>query len=173
MGGSHGRSSSFNPATSCTNQRNITTITCYSIATLLTRGFLPVNRLSSEVLYSVHPELTTELPYLLEERTHNTDSHSVCFWSQESPPGYKDSSGRLPLTSLPFEPYHQLSSSSICQLLNPDMADKSVSGPLLQEVRQLCRQLKGSLKVCELREHLDRLSLFTGRNPLVSSVAIL
>ena len=88
-------------------------------------------------------------------------------------PSYKDSSGRLPLTSLPFEPYHQLSSSSICQLLNPDMADKSVSGPLLQEVRQLCRQLKGSLKVCELREHLDRLSLFTGRNPLVSSVAIL
>ena len=88
-------------------------------------------------------------------------------------PSYKDSSGRLPLTSLPFEPYHQLSSSSICQLLNPDMADKSVSGPLLQEVRQLCRQLKGSLKVCELREHLDRLSLFTGRNPLVSSVAVL
>ena len=88
-------------------------------------------------------------------------------------PSYKDSSGRLPLTSLPFEPYHQLSSSSVCQLLNPDMADKSVSGPLLQEVRQLCRQLKGSLKVCELREHLDRLSLFTGRNPLVSSVAVL
>ena len=88
-------------------------------------------------------------------------------------PSYKDSSGRLPLTSLPFEPYHQLSSSSVCQLLNPNMADKSVSGPLLQEVRQLCPQLKGSLKVSELREHLDRLSLFTGRNPLVSSVAVL
>ena len=88
-------------------------------------------------------------------------------------PSYKDSSGRLPLTSLPFEPYHQLSSSSVCQLLNPDMADKSVPGPLLQEVRQLCRQLKGSLKVCELREHLDRLSLFAGRDPLVSSVAVL
>ena len=88
-------------------------------------------------------------------------------------PSYKDSSGRLPLTSLPFEPYHQLSSSSVCQLLNPDMADKLAPGPLLQEVRQLCRQLKGSLKVCELRENLERLSLFSGRNPLVSSVAVL
>ena len=88
-------------------------------------------------------------------------------------PSYRDSSGRLPLTSLPFEPYHQLSSFSICQLLNPIMADQPVPSPLLQEVRQLCRQLKESLKVGELREHLDKLSLFTGRNPLVSSVAVL
>ena len=89
-------------------------------------------------------------------------------------PSYKDSSGRLPLTSLPFEPYHQLSSSSVCQLLNPDMADKSVPGPLLQEVRQLCRQTKVKpQEFGELREHLDRLSLFAGRNPLVSSVAVL
>ena len=28
----------------------------------------------------------------------------------------------------------------MCQLLSPDMADKSVPGPLIQEVRQLCRQ---------------------------------
>ena len=88
-------------------------------------------------------------------------------------PSYRDSSGRLPLTSLPFEPYYQLSSFSICQLLNPIMADQPVPSPLLQEVRQLCRQLKESLKVGELREHLDKLSLFTGRNPLVSSVAVL
>ena len=90
-------------------------------------------------------------------------------------PSYKDSSGRLPLTSLPFEPYHQLSSSSVCQLLNPDMADKSVPGPILQEVRQLCRsQTKVKpQEFGELREHLDRLSLFPGRNPLVSSVAVL
>ena len=88
-------------------------------------------------------------------------------------PSYTDSSGRLPLTSLPFEPYHQLSSSSVCQLLNPNMADQPAPGPLLQEVRQLCRQLKASLKVSQLREHLDKLSLFSGRNPLVSSVAVL
>ena len=83
-------------------------------------------------------------------------------------PSYTDSSGHLPLTSLPFEPYHQLSSSSVCQLLNPNMADQPVPGPLLHEVKQLCRQVKESLKVSELREHLDKQSLFTGRNPLVS-----
>ena len=41
-----GRFSSFNPATACTHQIKITTITCYSTATLLTRGFLAANRLS-------------------------------------------------------------------------------------------------------------------------------
>ena len=89
-------------------------------------------------------------------------------------PSYKDSSGRLPVQSLPFEPYHQLSSSSICQLLNPVMADQSVPAPLLHEVRKLCRHSKmSSLVYKELREHLDRLSLFVGRNPLVSNVAVL
>ena len=89
-------------------------------------------------------------------------------------PSYTDSSGRLPLTSLPFEPYHQLSSSSVCQLLNPNMADQPVPGPLLHEVKQLCRQTKVKPQVYkELREYLDKLSLFTGRNPLVSSVAVL
>ena len=89
-------------------------------------------------------------------------------------PSYTDSSGRLPLTSLPFEPYHQLSSSSVCQLLNPNMADQPVPGPLLQEVRQLCRHTKVKPQVYKkLREHLDKLSLFAGRDPLVSSVAVL
>ena len=89
-------------------------------------------------------------------------------------PSYKDSSGRLPVQSLPFEPYHQLSSSSVCQLLNPVMADQSVPAPLLHEVRKLCRHSKmSSLVYKELREHLDRLSLFVGRNPLVSNVAVL
>ena len=88
-------------------------------------------------------------------------------------PSYTDSSGRLPLTSLPFEPYHQLSSSSVCQLLNPNMADQPAPGSLLQEVRQLCRQTKMKPQVYkELREHLDKLSLFAGKNPLVSSVAV-
>ena len=46
--------------------------------------------------------------------------------------------------------------------------------PLLHEVRKLCRHSKwSSLVYKELREHLDRLSLFVGRNPLVSSVAVL
>ena len=88
-------------------------------------------------------------------------------------PSYEDSSGRLPIEALPFEPYHWLSSSSVCQLLNPVMADKPVPGPLLAKVRKLCRHLKRSPKVSELREHLDKLSLFAGRNPLVSIVAVL
>ena len=89
-------------------------------------------------------------------------------------PSYKDGRGFFRVQSLPFEPYHQLSSSSICQLLNPVMADQSVPAPLLHEVRKLCRHSKvDSLVYKELREHLDRLSLFAGRNPLVSSVAIL
>ena len=90
-------------------------------------------------------------------------------------PSYQDGRGYLTVEALPFEPYHHLSSSFICQLLNPNMADQPVPGPLFQEVRQLCRQTN-EVKLQEfgeLREHLDRLSLFAGRNLLVSSVAVL
>ena len=38
-------------------------------------------------------------------------------------PSYQDGRSFFRVQSLPFEPYHQLSSSSICQLLNPVMAD--------------------------------------------------
>ena len=89
-------------------------------------------------------------------------------------PSYQDGRGYLTLEALSFEPYHQLSSFSVCQLFNLNMADQPVPGCLLQEVRQLCHQTKVSpQKFGELREHLDRLSLFAGRNPLVSSVAVL
>ena len=89
-------------------------------------------------------------------------------------PSYQDGRGYLTLEALSFEPYHQLSSFSVCQLFNLHMADQPVPGCLLQEVRQLCHQTKVSpQKFGELREHLDRLSLFAGRNPLVSSVAVL
>ena len=81
-----------------------------------------------------------------------------------------DGRGHLETQSLPFEPYHLLAPSYVSQLFIPNMADQPVPGPLLQEVKQLCRQLKESLTVSELREHLDKLSLFTGRNPLVSMV---
>ena len=84
-----------------------------------------------------------------------------------------DGRGHLKAQSLPFEPYHLLAPSYVSQLFNPNMADQPVPGPLLQKVMQLCRQLKESLKVSELREHLDKLSLFAGRDPLVSSVAVL
>ena len=81
--------------------------------------------------------------------------------------------GHLKTHSLPFEPYRLLAPSYVSQLFNPNMADQPVPGPLLQEVKQFCRHLKVSAKFSELREHLDKLSLFAGRNPLVSSVAVL
>ena len=84
-----------------------------------------------------------------------------------------DGCGQLETQLLPFEPYHLLAPSYVSQLFDPNMADQPVSGPLLQEVRQFFRQLKESLKISELRNHLDRLSLFAGSNPLVSSVAVL
>ena len=85
-------------------------------------------------------------------------------------PSYKDSSGRLPVQSLPFEPYHLLSSSSVSQLLSPVMADQPVPSSILHEVRKICHHSKmKSLVYEELREHLDKRSLFAGRNPLVSS----
>ena len=84
-----------------------------------------------------------------------------------------DGRGHLETQSLPFEPYHLLAPSYVSQLFNPNMADQPVPGPLLQEVKQLCLQLSKSLKFSELREQLDKLSLFAGRNPLVSSVTVL
>ena len=85
-------------------------------------------------------------------------------------PSYKDSSGCLPLQSLPFEPYHRLESSFIFQLLNPDKADEEVPTSLLHKIRTLCHQFKMKPQVNKnLREYIDGLSLFAGRNPLVST----
>ena len=84
-------------------------------------------------------------------------------------PSYQDGRSFFRVQSLPFEPYHQLSSFFVSQLLNPVMADQPVPAPLLHEVRKLCHHSKvDSLVYKELREHLDKLSLFAGSNPLVS-----
>ena len=82
--------------------------------------------------------------------------------------------GHLPTQSLPLEPYHFLSPSSVCELFNRSNADQPVPSALLHEITKHFNQLKIKPQVYkELREHLDRLSLFAGRNPLVSSVAVL
>ena len=83
--------------------------------------------------------------------------------------------GRLPTQSLPLEPYHLLSPSSVCELFNSSNADQPVPTALLHEITKHFSQLKMKKPQAykELREHLDRLSLFAGRNPLVSSVAVL
>ena len=84
--------------------------------------------------------------------------------------------GRLSTQSLPLEPYHLLSPSSVCELFNTSKADQPVPATLLCEVQKQFSKLQlgeKQLVYKELREHLDRLSLFVGRNPLVSSVAVL
>ena len=86
-------------------------------------------------------------------------------------PCFRDGGGYLTVEALPFEPYHLLSTSSVCQLLNPNTADQPVPSPLLQEVRQLCHHTRMKpLTYGELRNHLDMLSLFAGRSPLVSGM---
>ena len=70
---------------------------------------------------------------------------------------------------LPCEPYHLISPSYVCQLFNSDMADQPVPAPLLQEVRKHFHLLRNTpLVYKELREQMDKLSIFAGRNPLVS-----
>ena len=82
--------------------------------------------------------------------------------------------GRLPTQSLPLEPYHLLSPSSVCELFNHSNADQPVPTTLLHEITKHFSELKMKPQVYkELREHLDKLSLFAGRDPLVSSVAVL
>ena len=77
----------------------------------------------------------------------------------------KDGSNQLSTeTALLFEPYHLLSSSSVCELME---SDQPVSSALLNEVRECCQQPQLESQ-SHLREHLDSMSIFTGRNPLVS-----
>ena len=70
--------------------------------------------------------------------------------------------------SLPLEPYHLISPSSVCHLFNSNMADQPVPHPLLQEVKRHIHLPGDILVYKELREQLDKLSIFAGRNPLVS-----
>ena len=79
----------------------------------------------------------------------------------------KDDSNQLSTeNALLFEPYHLLSSSSVCELME---SDQPVSCALLNEVRECCQQPQlESQSHLSLREHLDSMSIFTGRNPLVS-----
>ena len=69
------------------------------------------------------------------------------------------------------EPYYLLQPSSVCQLLNQSMSSQPVPDPLLQEVLRYCQQPQQKPRDHkELRECVNKHSLFAGRNPLVSSV---
>ena len=73
--------------------------------------------------------------------------------------------------ALSCEPYYLLQPSSVCQLFNQSMASQPVPDLLLQEVLRYCQlphQKPRDHK--ELRECVNKHSIFAGRNPLVSSV---
>ena len=73
--------------------------------------------------------------------------------------------------ALSCEPYYLLQSSSVCQLFKQSIASQPVPDSLLQEVLKFCRlpqQKPRDHK--ELREYVNKHSIFAGRNPLVSSV---
>ena len=68
--------------------------------------------------------------------------------------------------ALSCEPYYLLQPSSVCRIFNQSMASQRVPDPLLQEVLKYCLQKPQDYK--ELRECVDKYSIFAGRNPLVS-----
>ena len=69
-----------------------------------------------------------------------------------------------------FEPYHLLNPSSVCELMDSRKSDQPVSSALLNEVRECCQQPQlESQSHLSLRKHLDNMSIFTGRNLLVSN----
>ena len=73
--------------------------------------------------------------------------------------------------ALSCEPYYLLQPSSVCQLFKQSMANQPVPDPLLQEVLRYCQQPQQKPRDHkELRECVNKHSIFAGRNPLVSSV---
>ena len=79
--------------------------------------------------------------------------------------------GYLPTQSLPLEPYHLISPSSVYQLFNSSKADQPVPTPLLQKTQEHYNLPSESPLVYKtLRECLDSMSIFAGRNPLVSQL---
>ena len=76
--------------------------------------------------------------------------------------------------ALCFEPYYLIRPSSVCQLLDSNVTDHPVPAPLLEEVLRHCQQPQQEPRDHkELRECVDQQSMFAGRNPLVSSVAVM
>ena len=71
--------------------------------------------------------------------------------------------------ALSCEPYYLLQPSSVCQLFNKSMASQPVPDPLLQEVLRYCQLPHQKPRDHnELRECVNKHSIFAGRNPLVS-----
>ena len=70
---------------------------------------------------------------------------------------------------LQFEPYHRLSPSSVCELMESSKADKIVSHTLLHEVRSRCQSFQLRLQShSSLKKYIDEMSIFSARDPIVS-----
>ena len=71
--------------------------------------------------------------------------------------------------ALSCEPYYLLQPSSVCQLFKQSMASQPVPDPLLHEVLRYCQlPHQKPRNHNELRECVNKHSIFAGRNPLVS-----
>ena len=71
--------------------------------------------------------------------------------------------------ALSCEPYYHLQPFSVCQLFKQNMSSQPVPDPLLQEVLSFCNLAhQKSPDHNELRECVNKHSIFAGRNPLVS-----
>ena len=82
----------------------------------------------------------------------------------------KSGRNKLPTDeALSCEPYYLLQPSSVCQLFKQSMASQPVPDPLLQEVLRYCQQPQQKPQdYKELRDCVNKHSIFAGRNPLVS-----
>ena len=73
--------------------------------------------------------------------------------------------------ALKSEPYYQLSPSSVCELMDRSKADEPVSQTLLNEVEKICQVKQQSYSY--LRKVVDEMSIFTGKNPIVSKNSLM
>ena len=76
--------------------------------------------------------------------------------------------GRLSTKSLPLEPYHLLSPSTVRELFDISKTNRPVPASVVLEVQQHYKLQKDPILYQDLRENLNKLSLFAGRNPFVS-----
>ena len=68
------------------------------------------------------------------------------------------------------EPYHLLSPYTVCQLMDSSKGDEVISQGVLCDVKTRC-QLQWLEEVqshSSMKKHVDDMSIFAGRNPIVS-----
>ena len=73
--------------------------------------------------------------------------------------------------ALKSEPYYQLSPSSVCELMDSSKADEPASQTLINEVEKICQVKQQSYSY--LRKVVDEMSIFTGKNPIVSKNSLM